>query len=44
MKCGFWLFGKAVCGKYMGIAQFMSKAAGSPVQDAYNNKLINAFN
>jgi hypothetical protein len=44
MKCGFWAFGKAVCGKFMGIAQFKSKAAGwVPVQDAYNNKLINGF-
>jgi hypothetical protein len=45
MKCGFWLFGKAVCGQFMGVAQYKSKAAGwVPIQDAYNNKLINGFN
>ena len=42
MKCGFDFELPAVCGKYMGIAQFINKH-WVPTDDAYNNKLINAF-
>jgi branched-chain amino acid transport system substrate-binding protein len=31
-----------ICGKYMGMAQFIS-GHWKPIQDAYNGKLINAF-
>ncbi len=44
MTCGTVnkLLFPSICGKYIGIAQF---AGGKwiPVQDAYNNKLIDAF-
>jgi hypothetical protein len=42
MKCGFDFELPAVCGKYMGMAQFINKH-WVPTDDAYNNKLINAF-
>lgn len=43
MKCGFDILLPAVCGKYMGMAQFTG-GHWVPSKDAYNNKLINAFN
>jgi hypothetical protein len=33
----------SICGKYIGIAQFSSAGKWVPIEDAYNNKLINAF-
>jgi branched-chain amino acid transport system substrate-binding protein len=43
MKCGFDILLPAVCGKFMGMAQFINKH-WVPSDDAYNKKLINAFN
>jgi hypothetical protein len=44
MNCGHVdpLLFPAICGKYIGIAQFIS-GKWVPIQDAYNNKLIDPF-
>ena len=42
LHCGFDITEPAVCGQTMGIAQFKS-GKWIPIEDAYNNKLIDGF-
>jgi len=43
LKCGFNPLLRAVCGQEMGVAQYSKAGVWTPIQDAYNGKLIDGF-